>query len=176
MTALPSIPVLETEHLRLRAPMLSDFGAYAAFRASERSRIVGGPYSEWSSFSDFSAMIGHWALRGFGRWMVADRTSDAPLGVVGPFMPYGWPEPEIAWTVFDGAEGRGVAHEAALAARSFAYQTLGWKTAISMIVAENTRSQALARRLGATPDGTFRHAEFGDFTIWRHPGPEEAPR
>ncbi|WP_118133337.1 GNAT family N-acetyltransferase [Oceanicella sp. SM1341] len=176
MTALPSIPVLETERLRLRAPRLSDFEAFAAFGVSERAQGVGGPISEFESFSKLGSIIGHWALRGFGRWMVADRETDAPLGVVGPYFPHGWPEPELAWTVFAEAEGKGIAHEAVLAARAFAYDTLGWTTAVSMIVAQNTRSQALARRLGATPDGTFRHPEFGDFTIWRHPGPQEASR
>ena len=35
--------------------------------------------------------------------------TDAPLGVVGLMFPEGWPEPEIAWSLFDAAEGRGIA-------------------------------------------------------------------
>ncbi|WP_333834275.1 GNAT family N-acetyltransferase [Rubrimonas sp.] len=172
--ALPAIPVIETERLRLRAPRLSDFDAYAAFCASPRSAGVGGPYSRGDAFQRFAALIGHWALRGFGRFMVADRASDAPLGVVGPMHPIEWPEPEIAWSVFDHAEGRGVAHEAALAARRFAYETLRWSTAVSLTAPDNLRSQALARRLGCERDGVFEHPEFGALLIWRHPAPEAA--
>ncbi|MFN6977869.1 MAG: GNAT family N-acetyltransferase, partial [Gemmobacter sp.] len=118
MTTLP-IPRIETARLVLRAPVASDFPAFAAFRASDRARSVGGPYGEREAFQQLCAIAGHWQMRGYGRWMVADRATDAPLGVVGPFMPVGWPEPEIGWSVFDGAEGRGVAFEAALAARAW---------------------------------------------------------
>ena len=112
------IPTLETENLILRAPRASDLDAYTAFNLSERSKGVGGPFTAGQAFQRLSALIGHWSLRGFGRWMVADKETDAPLGVVGPMYPIEWPEPEIAWSVFAEAEGRGIAHEAALAARA----------------------------------------------------------
>uniref|UniRef100_UPI0039B83075 GNAT family N-acetyltransferase n=1 Tax=Albidovulum sp. TaxID=1872424 RepID=UPI0039B83075 len=127
------IPTLETGRLRLRAPRLSDFEAYAAFRGSKRAEVFGGPFPREAAFDQLAELIGHWALRGFGRWIVADRTTDAPLGVVGLYHPEGWPEPEVAWSVFETAEGRGIAHEAALAARAHAYGTLGWTTAVSLI-------------------------------------------
>ncbi len=107
--------------------------------------------------------------------MVADRVTDAALGIVGPYYPLDWPEPEIAWSVFDAAEGRGIAHEAALAARAFAYSTLGWTTAISLISPQNLRSAALARRLGAVVERQFLHPEFGAMDIWRHPAPAVQP-
>ena len=40
--------------------------------------------------------------------------------------------------------------ETALAARAFAYETLGWTTAISLIAPDNGPSKRLAERLGAT--------------------------
>ncbi|MDB5658757.1 MAG: N-acetyltransferase, partial [Cypionkella sp.] len=70
------------------------------------------------------------------------------------------------------AEGRGLAYEAALAARAHAYTALGWKTAISLIAAENLRSKALAQRMGCSLDGEFIHETFGVSQIWRHPAPE----
>ncbi|MEM9778899.1 MAG: GNAT family N-acetyltransferase, partial [Pseudomonadota bacterium] len=121
-----------------------------------------------------SALIGQWALRGYGRWMVADRSTDAPLGVVGLFHPEDWPEVEVAWSVFAQGEGRGIAHEAATAARSYAYQTLGMQPLISMVDPENTRSVALAKRMGATFEREFHHPSYGTMYIWRHPGPEAA--
>ncbi len=69
------------------------------------------------------------------------------------------------------AEGKGFAHEAALAARAYAYGTLGWTTAISLIRIGNARSEALARRLGAECEGPHLHPTIGAMNIWRHPGP-----
>jgi RimJ/RimL family protein N-acetyltransferase len=166
------IPTIETARLRLRAPCMADFTEYAAFRGSERARVLGGPYSRADAFDQLSALIGHWALRGFGRWMVADRETDAPLGVVGLYHPDDWPEPEIGWQVFGAAEGRGVAYEAAMASRDYAYAALGWKTVVSLILPTNTRSAALARRMGAVVEGTHLHASYGTLEIWRHRGPE----
>lgn len=168
------IPTLVTERLVLRAPRIEDFEGYAAFRASERARVLGGPFTRIQAFEQMSALVGHWLLRGYGRWMVADRSTEEPLGVVGLFYPEGWPEPEIAWSLFDGAEGRGIAYEAALAARRYAYGTHGWRTAVSLIAPDNARSIALAGRLGARRDGEYPHPVFGPLEIYRHPAPESA--
>lgn len=166
------IPTFETERLRLRAPRMSDFETYAEFRGSERSKGVGGPYSRAQAFNSLTDMIGHWHLRGYGRWIVADKETDAPLGAVGLMYPEDWPEPEIAWTVFEGAEGKGIAHEAALFSRSYAYDVLGWTTVISCTVPDNTRSQALAKRMGATHEYDYKHPNIGPLYVWRHLGPE----
>lgn len=165
------IPTVTTARLVLRAPRMDDFDAFAAFRASERTRHVGGPNSRAEAFAMFCALLGHWPLRGYGRWLVADRVTDEPLGIVGPYYPEGWPEPEIAWSVFDAGEGRGIAHEAALAARDWAARELGWQTPASLVARDNHRSAALARRLGAVEDGLHIHPVYGDLVIWRHPAP-----
>ncbi|MEM9972845.1 MAG: GNAT family N-acetyltransferase [Pseudomonadota bacterium] len=166
------IPSFEEGRLIYRAPRLSDFEAYAAFRGSPRSKGVGGPYLRSSAFQSLAALIGHWHLRGFGRWMIEDRDTGAPLGIVGPMHPDGWPEPEIAWSVFEAAEGRGVAYEAARFSLRYAYEVLGWSTAISCSMPDNTRSIALAKRLGATYERDFVNPEFGTLQVWRHVGPE----
>ncbi|MEM9900880.1 MAG: GNAT family N-acetyltransferase [Pseudomonadota bacterium] len=170
---LVRIPTVLTARLALRAPKPADFDAFADFRAGTRAYFVGGPYTRAQAFGQFCGLVGHWHLRGFGRWIIADRQSDAALGTVGPFFPEGWLEPEIAWTVFDGHEGKGIAFEAAEAARVFAYDTLGWTTAVSLVARENTRSNALAQRLGATREGVFQHAEIGTLDVWRHPSPAQ---
>jgi RimJ/RimL family protein N-acetyltransferase len=172
IAAAAPIPELRTERLRLRAPRASDLDAYAAFGASARARWVGGPFDRFQAFQKLCALVGHWSLRGFGRWMVADGETDAPLGVVGLLEAEGWPEPELAWVVFEAGEGRGVAHEAALAARRYAYDMLGWTTAMSLIAPDNSRSQALARRLGAVRTDNVFSIGGATAEIWRHPGPE----
>ena len=166
-----TIPTLQTERFTLRAPRRSDMEAYTAFRTSERARGVGGPYPAHETHDKLYAIVGHWLIEGFGRWVVAD-PKDNPLGIVGLMYPDSWPEPEIAWSVFADAEGKGVAFEAAQAARSYAYNILGWTTAVSCVMPDNTRSRALAQRLGARREADFDHPEYGILQVWRHPGPE----
>ena len=171
--ALTGVPVLETARLVLRAPQASDFDTFATFAASPRAAFVGGPRSRGLAWRGFCHITGHWVHRGFGPFVFCDKVGGAPLGTTGPFYPEGWPEPEIAWTVWTPqAEGKGLAHEAAQAARAFAYGVLGWSTAISLIDPANTRSAALARRMGCVPDGTFTHEQYGVTDIWRHPAPD----
>lgn len=166
------IPTLTTERLTLRAPEARDFDAYAAFRGGPRSAMVGGPHSLYRSYQDLSAIIGHWHMRGFGRWLIADKETDAPLGISGIHFPHDWPEPEIAWSLFEGHEGRGIAFEAASAARIYARETLGMPRPVSLVMPDNTRSNALAQRLGATLEGLITHSELGEMNLWRHAGPE----
>lgn len=172
MTVDFRIPEIETERLRLRLPKASDLPAHVAFRSSERSRGVGGPFDPASSFHHLAGIVGQWQLRGYGRWMVADRKTDAPFGIVGIYHPDDWPEPEIGWSVYEVAEGRGIAREAALASRDFAYETLGWSRIISLVAPENRRSVRLAERMGAERDGVFQHRFHGPLDVWVHPTPE----
>jgi RimJ/RimL family protein N-acetyltransferase len=173
MIELTGIPVIETDRLILRGPRLADFEVFAAFMATERSRIVGGPISRVLTWRSFCHLTGHWLHRGYSAFILADKSSGTALGAAGPWFPEGWPEPEISWSIWvSEAEGKGLAHEAALASRAHAYTALGWTTAISMIAPTNLRSQALARRMGCTLDGDFTHETFGTCQIWRHPSAE----
>jgi RimJ/RimL family protein N-acetyltransferase len=172
-TALTGVPVIETPRLRLRAPGLQDADAYIAAHDDERARWMGGNQGRESAWRTFATVLGHWALRGFGLWAVTEKGSDACLGTVGCWYPQGWPEREIGWFVFPAAEGRGIAREAALAAREYAYRTLGWTTAVSYVHPDNARSIALAGRLGAVrDDGAPRPKPELGTLVFRHPGPE----
>ena len=102
----------------------------------------------------FLAGIGHWHWHGFGFFMIVDRQSGQPVGRAGLIRHAGWPEIELAWHLFEGAEGKGFATEAAMAVKKWACKDLGLKRVYSYIDRENTRSQAVAKRLGATTDGT----------------------
>ncbi|MGM0583773.1 MAG: GNAT family N-acetyltransferase [Pseudomonadota bacterium] len=174
MTLALDIPELETDRLRLRAPALSDFEALVDFYAGPRSRFVGGPLRRDEVWRGFAAVIGHWALRGYGFWSIELRETGACAGRVGLWFPEGWPEPEVGWTLLDGFEGRGYATEGARAARTYAYDMLGWPTAVSLIDVANAPSKAVAERLGAWREGEFDHPAGWRGEIWRHPAPAEA--
>jgi RimJ/RimL family protein N-acetyltransferase len=169
------IPVLETERLTLRAPTPADFDAYAAFRATERARFVGGVLERADAWRTYAFGLGHWHLRGYGMWAVEERATGTWLGHVGLWFPEGWIAREVGWMLAEPAfEGRGFAREAAEAARRHAYRVLGWQEVFSVIHPENARSLALARRLGAALGREVVH-DGARLLVFRHPGPEEAP-
>lgn len=166
------VPILETERLKLRDPQESDFAALAEFYASERSRFVGGPLTAERTWRALATEVGHWTLRGYGRWSLVEKSSGAFCGMVGPWNPEGWPEPEIGWDLMNGFEGKGYATEAARAALGYAFGTLNWPTAISLVADGNDGSAAVAQRLGARLDGRFSHELWGEMSVYRHPKPE----
>ncbi len=145
-------PMLTTERLILRAPGAEDLPAWTAFLGSERARFVGGPIEATRAWRIFASIAGHWTLRGYGSWTLTDRAGGRPLGIAGVWHPEGWPEPELAYTLWsDEAEGRGLAFEGVRAVLGHLFGT-GWRTLVSFIDAQNTRSIRLAERLGARPD------------------------
>ena len=66
------------------------------------------------------------------------------------------------------ARGYG-AQEAVLAVRDYAYKVLGMGPLMSLIAPENTRSVALAERIGCTPERDFSAPGEAPVTIYRHP-------
>ena len=163
------VPTLETERLRLRPWRGEDLDAFAAFTADpELTRFVGGVFTREDTWRRIAMLVGHWTLRGFGNWVIEEKASGAFAGYSGLWQPEGWPEPEIMWGLTREVQGRGYATEAAGRARAYAYEELGWRTAISLIAPENQPSQRVAERLGAKPDGRFElRGAVAD--VWRHP-------
>jgi RimJ/RimL family protein N-acetyltransferase len=168
----PQVPVLATERLTLRAQRPGDFDAYAAFYGSERSWGMGGPIDRPAAWRMFAAELGHWVMRGYGFWIVDVTATGETVGQVGFWHPEGWTEVEIGWAMFEGSEGKGYAFEAAHAARSYAYGELGWGPLTSVILPGNTRSEALAARLGAQPERDWTTPAGKAAVIWRHPARE----
>ena len=162
------IPVIETDRLVLRGPEAGDLPAFTAFYQTDRSHMVGGPRDAVASFTSLDSCIGHWVIKGFGLWHLTLRETGEFIGWAGMIDAPGWDEPELGWTVLPQAEGKGLAYEAALAARTYAAQKLGLDGVISYIDPANTRSLALAARLGATfeRDGALLGKPCH---IYRHP-------
>lgn len=170
-SATAHIPRLTTDRLTLRAPASRDLPAFAAFYASDASRFVGGPQTEAETWRYMCQVIGHWALRGYGRWVVTTRDDDTAIGLVGLHNPLDWPEAEVGWFIWSGL-GQGYATEAGRAARDYAYSTLGWPTVISMIAPGNDASVRVATALGAVREDDHNHPRFGQLMIYRHPAPK----
>jgi len=168
-----NIPTLTTSRLTLRAPCEADFDVFAEFFTSKRAQFVGGPATQEQSWRMLATELGHWPLRGFGRWAVEETATGKFAGIIGPWYPLGWPEKEIGWDLMNGFEGKGYATEAALASLKYAYETLNWKTAISLVSPPNDGSRRVAQRMGATKEGMFEHERHGPLEVWRHLSPAE---
>jgi RimJ/RimL family protein N-acetyltransferase len=164
LPVLPFVPVLETARLRLRAPRLEDFEHHAAYRTSARSRHEGGPHDRLAAWRIWASDVALWMLRGYGPFAVEDRAGGY-LGEVGVFQGEGFPGPELGWFVTPGAEGRGIAHEAARAVMGWLRAALGWDEIVSIVDPANTRSIALGLRLGGRIDPARAGIDPGDVVI-----------
>ncbi|MGF1647002.1 MAG: GNAT family N-acetyltransferase [Kineosporiaceae bacterium] len=165
------IPTFTTERLRLTAfDEERHFEGVAAFFADPVSATYGGPCDRADAWRKFATYLGHWVIRGYGPWAVETRAAGEFVGIVGPWYPEGWPEPEITWALLPAQHGRGYATEAAGAALSAAYDVFGWTTATSVIASGNTPSIAVAERLGAVRQAEVGY-RYGAAYLYRHRPP-----
>jgi [ribosomal protein S5]-alanine N-acetyltransferase len=159
------IPAIETDRLILRGPSAADFGVYRDFFAdAEASHFYGGPLEADRTWRVLATDIGHWALRGYGRWSVVVRETGEMVGGCGLWWPEGYPRSELTWWIVPSARRHGYAYEASQATIRFGYRTLDWKLVETHMRDENTAAQALVGKLGGTiiarerfPDGHERN-------------------
>ena len=152
-------PTLSTARLVLRPLTMADYPGYAGFLATERSRFMGGPHDGKTAWSWFCNDTAQWALLDMGALIVT--LDGRAIGQVALCHGPQFPEPELGWFLFNGAdEGRGYATEAAAKLRDWALGPRGLATVVSYIDTDNAASIRLAQRLGgrldpdaATPDG-----------------------
>lgn len=164
---LTNAPVLVTKNLTIRGPQKSDLAAFTEFMASERMENLGWAGSEGDAWRGFIAGVGHWQWHGYGFFILEETATGKPAGRVGILNHVEWPEPELAWHMFDGFEGKSLCYEGAIAVRTWA-GSFGLSPLMSMIAPHNTRSLALAKRLGAVEESRKDHHDGEEAVIMRH--------
>lgn len=166
---MTDIPVIETERLRLRAPIKADFDAYAAMWADERvTAFIGGkPRTRNESWLRFIGMHGLWALTGYGYWLFTDRQTDTLVGVGGLAnfergidLLTGYPE--AGWAIAPDFWGRGLVSEAMAAVMAWNDRSLGGNEVRCIIDPGHAASEHVAAKLGFVPIGD---ALLGDATV-----------
>lgn len=165
-----AIPTLTTHRLILRTPKIEDWPILEPIWRTQRGRFIGGPFNEEDAWLDFTQAAAAWVLRGVGFWTVTRRSDAQVLGIAGLGQEPRDPELEFGWLFTEAAEGHGYATEATRALRTHFFAQ-GFESLVSCIHPGNTRSIALAERLGAKPDA---QAPRSDATalIYRHTAPE----
>lgn len=151
------IPILETERLRLRGFEQADAPAFARLNSNAEFLTYlgdGQPLNEADSWRVLAFLMGHWALRGFGMWLVEEKDSGDFVGRIGLHYPHGWPAIELGWGIHPEHWGKGYAREAAIACGHWGFQNLELESLISVIDPRNQNSIKVAERIGEQYDRT----------------------
>ena len=141
---------LETTRLILRPPRIGDLDALSEMmRDEETARFIGGVMPRALCWRQLMTMIGSWHALGFAMFSLIEKDTGRGVGRLGPWLPEGWPGPEVGWAIARDRWGRGYAVEAAVAATNWAFDTLGWTKVIHSIAPANIASQRVAEKLGS---------------------------
>lgn len=145
-------------------------------RDPEVARHLNRPLDERGISTFFDAMVSHWEHYGYGPWALESLEPEtegrflgfAGLASVPSFMAGAGPGPELGWRLGRAAWGRGLATEAALAARDDAFARLGLVELISVIHPENRRSQRVAIKLGMQRARSIENSLLGrEVDVWQ---------
>lgn len=164
---------LETERLILRPWQEIDRSPMAAMCADPD---VMWDYGYVNTVAESDARIARYHdayLRlGYGRFPVLLRSDGSFLGYCGvmPVFPGHPMEPglEIGWRLIRAAWGKGYASEAARACLRDGFERCGMNEVLSYTAANNTRSEAVMRRIGLTrePSRDFLSPEGDSYVVY----------
>lgn len=146
---------LETPRLQLRPYRPGDLDdLHEMLSDPEHMRWYPAPFEPEQSLAWLERQITGHRDRGFALWIVEDRVSGEFLGTAGLTTPVieGVEEVEVGWHTRPGRKGQGIATEAAVAARDWAFANLDVDHLISLVRPENVPSCRVAEKLGMRVD------------------------
>jgi RimJ/RimL family protein N-acetyltransferase len=146
----------ETARLRFSRHALGDYVDSAAMWAeAETTRHIGGtPSTPEESWARLLRNVGHWAVAGYGFWVIRDRATGRFMGEVGlkqfrRDLDPAWESlPEIGWVLAPWARGRGMASEAAAAVLAWGDRHLAGARTLCLIDPDNAASLRVAAKCG----------------------------
>ncbi len=167
-------PTLTTDRLAMRPFRAADLDPLLAVmttdgvRASLHLPVDFGRAQTWAQLTSFAGL---WELKGLGQWALEERATGRFIGRAGLYWrpEPGWPGVEVGWALDPAVWGSGFATEAGSRAVRYGFEELGEDTLYSTILPGNTRSEAVATRLGFTPWEARMLPQFPshDHMIWR---------
>jgi RimJ/RimL family protein N-acetyltransferase len=143
--------VIETDRLRLRPLTTADLDEVVRLHAAPEVVRTMGTFAREAALARLERNEQEWDERGHGLVAIIDRASGRFLGRSG--LKY-WPqfgETEVGWVLRPDAWGHGFATEAGQACLDWGFRTLEVPYLTAMIVPDNYRSIAVAKRLGMEP-------------------------
>lgn len=155
---------LLTPRLRLRRWEERDLAPFAAMNADPRvMEHFPGTLTRSESDTLVARIGGHFDRHGFGLWAVEVAADGAFAGFTGLAVPrfeaHFTPCVEIGWRLAPAHWGQGYATEAARAALTFGFDTVGLEEIVSFTVPANAPSRRVMERLGMAcrPEDDFEH-------------------
>ena len=150
-----AVPLVETPRLLLRGHRLDDLEVCCAMWGDpEVTRHIGGkPFQRDEVWMRLLRYVGHWALLGFGFWVIEEKATGRFVGEVGlaDFMRDIVPAldaPECGWALAAWAQGQGYATEAVGAALRWGGAHLKTPRTVCIIHPENAASVRVAEKCG----------------------------
>ncbi|GLQ95555.1 GNAT family N-acetyltransferase [Dyella acidisoli] len=147
---------IDTDRLVLRPHTRYDFAeSLAMWSDASVTRFIGGkPFTQEETWARLLRYIGHWAMLGFGYWVIRERATGRFVGEVG-FADYQRDMdppldgiPEAGWALSPHVHGKGYATEALRAVTLWADDRWPTASTICMIDPDNAASVRVATRCG----------------------------
>jgi RimJ/RimL family protein N-acetyltransferase len=153
---MPELPDPQSSRLIFHRHGVGDFAESAALWGDPAVTLyIGGvPSTPAESWSRLLRYAGHWALTGYGFWVVRDQETGRFVGEVGlkqfrrDLDPAWEALPEAGWVMRPDAQGGGLATEAVRAALAWGDDHFGWARVVCMIDPGNAASLRVAAKCG----------------------------
>lgn len=145
--------ILETSRLLLRRITKNDVAVYFKFFSDpETMRFYPSTRSLEETEEFVDRQLRRYERSGYGPWATILKSEDALVGYCGliPQLVDDQPEVEIGYLVARSYWRQGLASEAAIACRDYAFHKLGIRRLISLIDPANIASIGVARKVGMT--------------------------
>ncbi|HEX7934029.1 MAG TPA: GNAT family N-acetyltransferase [Paraburkholderia sp.] len=149
-------PILTTHRLTLSPHTRDDFlDSYAMWSDPDVIRYIGGkPFTREEVWARLLRYAGHWAMLGYGYWVIREKENGRFVGEVGladyhrEIEPSLMSTPEIGWALNPAMHGRGYATEAVRAVLNWADEQWPGAETACIIAPENEPSLRVARKVG----------------------------
>lgn len=163
-----TIPILETHRLLLRPLALNDLEAFAEILGDPVGMaFYPHPFDRAETLAWIERDLSRCETLGFGHLAMELRSNGLFVGDCGPTIltVAGVDEIELGWHVRRDHWNQGLATEAALTIRDWAFDGLGLRRLISLVRPENQASSRVAEKIGMTIE---REVEYKgvDHLVW----------
>lgn len=167
--------ILETPRLALREMTRADLDFMTALLADDEvMRFYPQRYTRTDAEAWVQRQLDRYDRDGHGGWLVVKKDTNTPVGQVGlvNMLVEGVTLPEIGYLLCRSFWRQGLASEAALGVRDYAFGKLNKSFVIAQIRAMNHASQGVARKLGMRPVKLMMHAGL-EHVMWQVDRPVE---